>query len=501
MIGPGGSIMTKEKNSDQTHEDIAWLDVESLRAAQAERRLSAVDVTEFFFDRIERLAPTLGAFVSLQSNRARERAKELDARRDRGEALGPLHGVPVALKDLCDVAGEPTRAGTTALGEEPATENAEVVDRLEAAGAIVLGKVKMTEGALVEHHSSVTPPRNPWNAERWTGISSSGSGVAVAAGLCTLALGTDTGGSIRYPSSACGLSGLKPTHGRVSLRGIYPLADSLDHIGPMARSAKDVARAFAVLCGHDPRDPWSRSNNPPVRPPSNVTNLSGKTIGFDVKFCEEDVDPQMATAVREALEIFKQLGATVVEFELPDYQECAGAWVHLGYPEIANAHAATYPSRKDEYGTFLAAAIEVGLAVDGRDTARAWKARTAFTRRLAGCFEGGSGTCPKEAPNGLDAMIAPVVPGRFPATANLAEPQNLPFGGSSMRFTSPFNLSGSPSLTMCGGFDGEGAPIGFQLIGADLAEDVLLELGAGYQGKTDYHLKRPNLALDNDVCE
>jgi len=205
MIGPGGSIMTKEKNSDQTHEDIAWLDVESLRAAQAERRLSAVDVTEFFFDRIERLAPTLGAFVSLQSNRARERAKELDARRDRGEALGPLHGVPVALKDLCDVAGEPTRAGTTALGEEPATENAEVVDRLEAAGAIVLGKVKMTEGALVEHHSSVTPPRNPWNAERWTGISSSGSGVAVGAGLCTLALGTDTGGSIRYPSSACGL--------------------------------------------------------------------------------------------------------------------------------------------------------------------------------------------------------------------------------------------------------------------------------------------------------
>ena len=484
--------MTDENAGILNDEDIAWLDVEGLRTAQAEGRLSAARIVDVFFDRIERLDARLGAYASLQTERARERAKDLDADRAAGEALGLLHGVPIALKDLCDVVGESTRAGTTALGEQPATENAEVVDRLEAAGAIVLGKVKMTEGALVEHHPSVTPPKNPWNTDRWTGISSSGSGVAVAAGLCTLALGTDTGGSIRYPSSACGLSGLKPTHGRVSLRGIFPLADSLDHIGPMARSAQDVDRAFSVLCGHDPRDPWSRAHNPEPKALSGKVDLSGRTIGFDPSFCEVEVDPEMAAATHAALDVLKTLGAEVVKFELPDSEACMGAWAHLGYPEIAAAHAATYPSRKDEYGPFLAAAIEVGLAIDARDTARAWKARTAFTRRLAGCFEAGSSTCPSGAPNGLDAIIAPVVPGRFPAAANLGEPGKLPFGTSSMRFTSPFNLSGSPSLTLCGGFDGEGAPIGFQLIGADLAEDVLLEIGAAYQSATDHHLKHPN---------
>ena len=211
-------------------EEIVWLAIDELQHAIEEGALSVAEIVEAFLGRIDRLDPVLQAYSVVYADRARERASALDALRVAGEPLGALHGIPVGLKDLCDVAGEPTRAGTTALGDAPAQENAEVVDRLEAAGAVILGKLKMTEGAFISHHPSLVPPVNPWNPERWTGISSSGSGVAVAAGLCTVALGTDTGGSIRYPSAACGLSGLKPTHGRVSLRGVFPLAESLDHI-------------------------------------------------------------------------------------------------------------------------------------------------------------------------------------------------------------------------------------------------------------------------------
>lgn len=470
------------------NEEIAWSSVDALRHAVAGGRLGARDIVGVFLDRIQRLDPALQAYSSVLSERARATAARLDEAQVRGDLLGPLHGVPVALKDLCDVAGEPTKAGTSALGDAPASESAEVVERLEAAGAIVLGKVKMTEGAFTEHHESVTPPVNPWNPARWTGISSSGSGVAVAAGLCCLALGTDTGGSIRYPSSACGLTGLKPTHGRVSLRGVYPLADSLDHIGPMARSVADASRAFGVLCGHDPRDPWSLAKNPPAPALPPEPSARGARIGFDANYCTEGVDPVVRDALAEVLDAFRELGAEVVPFEMPGLEESLELWSLLGSAEIATAHAEPFSRKRAEYGAGLAATIESGLVVSGRDVARAWRARLAFARRLEGCFEVGAETGP---PGGLDAILAPVIPGRFAANVNLAASHDIPYGEATVRFTSPFNLSGSPSLTICGGFDDEGAPLGFQLVGAQLDEMKLLTLGAAYQGITEHHLRRP----------
>lgn len=473
-------------------EQIVWSGVAELRGALAVGSLDASGITEAFLARIERLDPTLQAYSVVWPERARARAAELDGARAAGAALGPLHGVAVALKDLCDVAGEPTKAGTTALGATPAAENAEVVDRLEAAGAIVLGKVKMTEGAFVEHHPSVTPPVNPWHEGRWTGISSSGSGVAVAAGLCTLALGTDTGGSIRYPSAACGLSGLKPTHGRVSLRGVFPLCDSLDHIGPMARSVADAASAFGVLAGHDPRDPWSLADNPAPPPLPDAPAVAGARIGYDPRYAEDDVDGFVRDAVRAALEVYRGLGAEIVELALPDHGEALAAWVQLGSAEMARAHADTFATARDLYGPALAGAVEAGLAAGGIDVSTAWRARIAFARRLEGCFVAGAATCPPSAPAGLDAILAPVIPGAFPADANLGRPDTLPFGAKAIAFTSPFNLAGVPALTLCGGFDADDAPIGFQLVGAPLAESRLLELGAAYQGATDHHLRRPD---------
>lgn len=477
-----------------TPDQLAWLGIDDIQNEIQKGSLRASSVAEAFLERIERLDPNLAAYSVVFAERARATAARLDAHHASGEPLGMLHAVPIALKDLCDVAGEPTRAGTTALGDSPATENAEVVDRLEAAGAIILGKVKMTEGAFVKHHPSVTPPVNPWNRDRWTGISSSGSGVSVASGMCTAALGTDTGGSIRYPSAACGLTGLKPTHGRVSLRGVFPLADSLDHIGPMGRSVQDVARIFSVLCGHDPRDPWSLAQNPAAALASAlVPSARGARIGFDRRYSEDGVEPEVRAAVSAALEVYRGLGAEIVEFELPSLDEVLGAWIFLGSAEIANAHARTYPSKRAEYGAELAETIETGLKVTGRDVAQAWKTRIAFSRRLMGLFGAGGDTPSASRPKAFDAILAPVIPGRFPADANLGDVASLPGAAAAMRFTSPFNLSGSPSLTLPGGFDPEGAPIGFQLVGPHLAESSLLALGAAFQAATDYHKIHPAL--------
>ncbi len=461
-------------------DEIAWLGVEALCQGFETGDLEVGAVVDAFLRRIERLDPELRAYSVVWPDRARRAAERLDAVRDEGAPLGPLHGVPIALKDLCDVAGEPTHAGTTVLGESPAVADAEVVARLEAAGAVLLGKVKMTEGAFVAHHPSVTPPVNPWNAARWTGISSSGSGVAVAAGLCTAALGTDTGGSIRYPSAACGLSGLKPTHGRVSLRGVFPLAESLDHIGPMARSVDDVARIFPVLCGHDPSDPWSLASNPPVATPSALApHVQGVRIGLDRRYCEADVDAEVVAALHAALDVLRGLGAELVELELPTPDDVLGAWVPLAAAEVAAAHAATFPSRADDYGPELREVIELGLSVDGRAVADAWKRRQAFARRLEACFDR------------VDVLVAPVIPTRFAADTNLADLAAHPAAGIAIRFTSPFNSSGSPSLTLPSGFDDEGAPIGFQLIGAHRDEARLLALGAAFQGATGWHARRP----------
>ena len=445
---------------------------------------TAAEVVEAFLERIARHDPKLKACSMLRAERALERAVALDRERAArpGSALPPLFGVPMMIKDLCDWAGEPTRAGTVVLGDPPAESDAEVVRRLERAGAVILGKTRMTEGALAMHHPSVEPPVNPWNPARWTGISSSGSGVAVAAGLCLGALGTDTGGSIRFPSAACGLTGLKPSHGRISLRGVFPLAGSLDHIGPMARSVDDVARLFAVLAGPDPGDPWSLRVQPPVASPAALApRVRGLRIGIDRRYASEEVDASIQAAVEDALAVFHELGATIVEVELPSREELLGAWLSLVAAEAAEAHAETFPDRAADYGPELRGMLELGQRVDGRSVARAAKARIAFSRRLVACFEA------------MDVLIAPVIADLRPADTNLSDVERTPGAAGAIRFTAPFNLSGLPALSLPGGFDLDGAPIGFQLVAPACEEERLLALGAAFQSATDWHSMRPAL--------
>ena len=452
------------------------MDIHALSLSDVTRRvksgaLTARAVADAMLARIERLQPDLGAYVRVLPDRAREQAEALDARRERGEALGLLHGAPIALKDLLYTKGIPTSCGTTILADWCPEEDATIVARLESAGAIVLGKVKLTEGAYGEHHPAVDPPENPWDPERWTGVSSSGSGVAVAAGLAHGAIGTDTGGSIRFPSAACGLVGIKPTYGRVSRHGAFPLADSLDHVGPMTRSVEDAARMLQVMAGHDPKDATSLHAPVPTYAASFRERLDGVKIGVDWRYVSDRVHASVVSTVRDALSLLGDLGAAVVEVEVPDTESLVAGWGITCGVDCARAHAETFPSRRDEYGPALAALIDGGLRATPDDYARLEREREAFRTGLEAVL------------GDIDAMIAPCMTGPIPPGERRVARR---LGGSAqgrpmIAFTAPFDYSGHPTITLPLALDDDGMPRAFQLIGRHLDEARLIGIASAFE--------------------
>ena len=286
-----------------------------------------------------------------------------------GRYRGPLHGVPIALKDLFWTQGFPTAAGTAVHRNYRPEEDATVVRRLNEAGAVVLGKLQLTEGAYSDHHPSVTPPRNPWNADYWPGISSSGAAVATAAGLCYGALASDTGGSIRWPCAANGLTGLKPSWGRVSRYGVFELAATLDHVGPIARSAADAGAMLGVIAGRDRATIPQRYSDPvPDYLAAAEQDIRGLRIGLDATWNSDGVDDATQRVLGEAIEALRALGARIVEVPFPDVKQTVADWVPNCAVEAAVAHEATYPARKDEYGPHP--------RLRHRDRSRAFRYRT-----------------------------------------------------------------------------------------------------------------------------
>src|SRR5262249_38654665 len=283
-------------------------------------QLSAVEVTQAVLDRIERLDGRLKSYVTVTGDLALGQAREADAQIARGAIRGALHGVPIAVKDLCHTKGIRTSAGMTIYKDYRPEHDATVVTRLREAGAVLLGKLRMTEGAFGAHHPSIDPPINPWSAEHWTGVSSSGSGVATAAGLCYGSLGTDTLGSIRFPSTMNGVTGLKPTWGRVSRAGVFALAQSMDHIGPMARSAGDAAALLGAMAGPDPDDPTALQSPVPDYLAGIGAGVTGLRIGIDRTLIAAGADADMVRATEEAAALLAQVGALVqnVSFPSPD---------------------------------------------------------------------------------------------------------------------------------------------------------------------------------------
>ena len=465
---------------EATPSTLHYSSIPQVAAAFAAGTLSPVDLTRAMLDRIDRLDPALHSYMTVTPDLAMEQAARAETELRRGQSRSPLHGVPIAVKDLCCTHDSITTAGMAIHCTHRPGYDATVVERLRRAGAVLLGKLHMTEGATISHHPELPRPINPWGEAFWTGVSSSGSGVATAAGLCFASLGSDTGGSIRYPSAANGLTGVKPTWGRVSRYGVFDLAASYDTVGPMARSAVDCAIMFDAIAGHDPNDPTSLVA--PVTPClaglAGVAGAIGVRIGIDSRFNTEGANPEAASLIEAAAAQFAHLGATLQDIVFPDPRALLDHLLELQMVELAHAHRATYPSQADRYGPWLRQGIENGLRATPIAIADALFERERFRGQLASLF------------TETDIVLLPVLPGGTPdweEPVGMIEQDQQAF----FRFTGPLNASGSPTVTLPCGFTREGRPVGLQLVGPPCSEAMLLRAAHAYQQVTDWHLRRP----------
>lgn len=465
---------------DLAKADLHYLQLMELAALIKARDVSPVEVTRAQLDRIATLDGALASYALVMADAAMAQAAAAEKEIAAGNYRGPLHGVPVAVKDLCWTKGVPTAAGMTIYQDFRPDEDATVVRRLAEAGAVILGKLQLTESAYADHHPAITPPKNPWNADYWCGASSSGSGAATAAGLCYGSLGSDTGGSIRFPSAANGLTGLKPSWGRVSRYGVFELAATLDHVGPMTRSAADAGAILEVIAGSDPKDPTTRLDSVPDYLSGIGQGVQGLRIGVDAAWNSQGVDAATQGMVSAAIEVFRGLGASIVPVTFPDVRQTIADWFPACAVETAVAHETTYPARKSEYGPALADLIEAGRRLSGLDYQKILLRRHDLRGRVAVLLRT------------IDLLLVPVQPFAAPTLATmrtLGEQPELLAG--LLRYTCPFDMTGDPTITLPGGFTEAGLPIAFQLVAGDLNEAMLIRAGAAFQGVTSWHRRNP----------
>src|SRR5713101_1026532 len=458
---------------------ICFLSLHELSAQLRDRKLSSVEVTRCVLDRINQTNPRLRAYITVLEDSALSQAAQADKEIQAGRWRGPLHGVPVAVKDLCWTKGIPTTCASKVLRDWRPDSNATVVDRFEAAGAVLLGKLHLTEFAMAWYHPEIPGPLNPWNPALWPGASSSGSGAATAAGLCYAAIGTDTGGSIRFPSAANGVVGLKPTWGRVSRHGVFPLGESLDHIGPMTRSVADAALVLGVIAGRDELDDTSLDVPMDDYAAAIDAGASGIRVGVDEQYIAR-ASRDVAAAVAGAIRDLERIGARILKVKLPEIEPCLSAWTTLCASEAAAGHAATYPSRAADYGRGFRSFLEIGASIRGQDYANAHMVRERFANRFQQLFDQVdvivcSSMASATLPN--DAMP--------PDARSFKEPNPL------LAFTAPFNMSRNPTLSMPGGPGKGGPPPSLQLVGRPLGEATLIRAGAAYERATEWHTQRP----------
>jgi amidase len=463
-------------------DDLHYSELVEIGRLIQKRELSSVAATQSQLNRIAQLDGQLKSYAYVMAASALEQAKAADLEIAAGKVRGPLHGVPIAVKDLCWTKDAPTAAGMKIYRDNRPKEDATVVIKLKEAGAVILGKLQLTEGAYADHHPEIDPPRNPWDARLWSGASSSGSGVATAAGLCYGSLGSDTGGSIRFPSAANAVTGLKPTWGRVSRYAVFELAATLDHIGPMARSAVDCGAMLGAIAGADPNDPTAVLEPVPDYLAKLSGSLQGIRIGVDPRWTSEGVDAASTKIFQDALRVAADLGAKIHEIAFPDPTNMITDWFPLCGVETAVAHETTYPARKSDYGPGLAGLIELGLQQSGTDYQKIVLRREAFRGSVRALFEK------------VDLLAVPAQTFAAPTVARMATlGENPELIAGLLRFSCPFDMTGSPSITLPGGFAGSGGPIAFQFIGRHFDEARLVVAGDAYQRVTDWHRRHPPL--------
>ena len=445
----------------------------------ASRKISPVELTQAILDRIAALDGELKSYATVMAEQAMEFARAAESQIAAGGHRGGLHGVPIAVKDLCFTTGVPTMGGAKALRDFVPDFDGTVVRKLNDAGAVILGKLNLTEGAMAGYNPEFDIPVNPWGADRWAGASSSGSGVATAAGLCYGSLGSDTGGSIRFPAAACGTVGIKPTWGRVSRYGVLALGESLDHVGPMTRSAADAGIMLQALAGHDPNDPTSLRASVPDMLAGLGQGVSGIRIGVDEEYIGgDDVDAEVAEAVMAGARLLESMGAVLVPVQMPDTLPYSRAWGVLCSAEAATAHRDTFPSRADDYGPWFRGWLEKGRGYTAVDYAAANLVRLECNGVLAGVF------------SDIDVLVCPSMttpPGRV-TPEELYGPMGEDDEWTWGRFTIPYDFNGAPTISLPAGLNSEGLPLSIQFIGKHLAEPLLVQVGDAYEGATEHNL-------------
>ena len=460
-----------------TEADLAFAGIAELAPRIAAGEVSPVALTEAALARIETRDPALNAFVTVTAERARAAARAAEAEIAEGRIRSPLHGVPLAVKDLFATKGVRTTGGSRLLADWVPDHDAAVVERLEAAGAVLLGKTGMHELAYgtTSHNAHHGPVRNPWDTACHPGGSSGGSAAAVAAGLAYGALGSDTGASIRQPAACCGIVGLKPTFGRVSKFGALPLSWSMDHMGPMTRSVADAALMLQILAGPDPRDPNCAERPVPDYSADLDVGVKGKRIALARGFFFADCDPEVTAAVEAAAQALEDLGARIEEIELP---ELDSAYLTGGITIACEAtayHAKDLRERPEAFSAELRGSLELGAFYSAVDYLQAQRVRRLVTDAIRGAMEP------------FDGVLSPTCP--VPATPI---DDSVP-GHSALRHrnTIPFNLTGLPAISLPCGMTGSGLPIGLQIAGQAFDEAGILAIARAYEAASGWQGRRP----------
>jgi aspartyl-tRNA(Asn)/glutamyl-tRNA(Gln) amidotransferase subunit A len=447
------------------------------------KEISPVELFNEAMERIHQLQPKLNSFITITEEEGRKAATEAESEIRKGQYRGPLHGIPISIKDLFATRGVRTTAGSKVLAQWIPDYDATAVARLRQAGMVLVGKNHMHEFAygVTSDNPHYGPARNPWDSTRVPGGSSGGSAAAVATSQCSASLGSDTGGSIRIPSAVCGTVGLKPTYGRVSRYGAVPLAWSLDHAGPITKTVEDAAIMLAAIAGADPKDRSASSRSIPDYRKQMQGSIRGLRLGVPRQYFFEHVDPEIQKFVSAALRQLESMGATRVEVDIPDLENCSAMEAHITLAEATSYHEQYLKKQADDYSPGVRTNLEAGRYLLATDYVKSQRARTLLKNNFNEAFKR------------ADVIVSPTLPTFSPRvgdvwvqSGDLREHVIDAF----LRFNIPYDLTGLPAISIPCGFTSTGLPIGLQIAGKAFDETTVLRVANAYEQSTEWHLHR-----------
>ena len=464
-----------------TEEPLYYLEIAEAAERIRNKTLSPVELTRAVLARIDEKDGGIKAFVTLLRDQALSDAAEAEKRVQAGDYRGPLDGIPIVIKDLYDTAGVRTTSCSKVRENFVPDQDATTVAKLRAAGAVILGKVATHEFAF---GFDAPPAGNPWNIDHTPSGSSGGSAASLAAGFCLGATGSDTGGSIRAPAAACGVSGIKPTYGRASKHGVAVLSWSLDHTGPLTRSARDLALMLEVMAGHDPLDPTTIDVPVPNYSAALDGNIASVRVGVPQNYFFEQVDPAVGEIVRAAIGQLESQGAQLVDVTIGDLDHLVESFLSIVQPEAAAYHLETFKTHSGEYNDDVRLLLEQGQLILATTYVNALRSRAVIQDSFHKAFAD------------IDVLVTPGLPVTAPRkdqeTYTWPDGEELVFRAHA-RFNCPFNLSGLPGATVPCGFAPDGLPVGIQIVGKPFDEGMVLRVADAYQRETDWHKRRPSL--------